>query len=37
MKFLADEDVPYNNVKFLCSKNVDIKSILDVQRSLSDK
>ena len=37
MKFLADEDVPYNNVKFLRSKNIDIISILDVKRSLKDK
>ena len=37
MKFLADEDVPYNNVKFLHANNADIISILDVQRSLKDK
>jgi len=37
MKFLADEDVPYNNVKFLRANNIDITSVLDVQRSLKDK
>ncbi len=37
MKFLADEDVPYNNVKFLRANDADIISILDVQRSLKDK
>ncbi len=37
MNFLADEDVPYNNVKFLRSNDVDIISVLDVQRGMKDK
>ena len=30
MKFLADENVPYNNVKFLRSKGIDVIAVLDV-------
>jgi len=37
MKFLADEDVPYDNVEFLRSNDVDVISVLNVQRSLKDK